>query len=594
MNSDYKTSWDLSLYYKDLNDPQIELDKEKVTELVKHFSGKYKGNLKNLEAQKFLEFFQEDDEIDFLVNKLAIFLHLNASLETQNQEILKKQAQFDNFVVGLSNQLLFVTQEFKDIGYEKLLTLSENSILKDYKNFFVRKAESIKYVLEEKTEFALNLKENSGVSAFNSLYEELTSSYIFEIEIDGQIRTLSEEEIRTLRMSPKEEVRKSAYAAIRKVYNTKQNQITLGNIYTAVVKDWTSEIKIRGYKSVLSQRNISEQIDDEAIELLLLEVENAYPLYQKYLKIKTKLLGKQKLMNWDLYAPVNSVEKQFSFAVGLETYLEVISKFDSEFFRYSKELLETGRVDVFPKPGKRSGAFCNYEKNFSSSVLLNYTGSARDVSTIAHELGHAAHGYFSQVQPNQVYHTGLCLAETASVFNETLLNNTLKEKLSQKDKLDFIEAELQDIFATIFRQVQYVLFEKEVHENILSGKELTYEDYNQIWRNQQLKMTGDLVDYDVSGNEETGWSGIPHIFHSPFYCYSYAFGNILSFALYQRYLNEGSSFNEKYKNILRSGGSKSPFELLKENGIDIHSAQFYRDGLEVVANLVSEFEALAK
>jgi len=376
------------------------------------------------------------------------------------------------------------------------------------------------------------------------------------------------------------------------VYNDKKVQITLGNIYSSVVNDCTSEIKIRGFDNVMSRRNISEELNDESVNLLLEEVENAYPIYQRYLKVKAKLLGKTKLKNSDLLAPISKKEKEYKFEEGLKIFLDVIKEFDEEFYNYSVDMFEDGRVDVFPKEGKRGGAFAQYVQGFESFVMLNYTNKLNDISTLAHELGHAMHGHLSQIQKSEVFSSGLSLAETASVFNEMILSQTLIKKLEGEEKLEYLEEKLSDISSTIFRQIQYILFEKRVHQTILSGEALTYKDFNIMWREEQIKMCGDLVEYDVPAEDESSWSSIPHIFRTPFYCYSYAFGNILTFALFNKYKEEGKPFVEKYKNILRAGGSKVPYDLLKENGLDINSREYFRGGIKVIEELVEELEKL--
>ncbi len=591
---DIKTNWDLTIFYKDISDPQIESDTEKLKDLVENFVVKYKGGIKNLNPDGLVEFFEKDNELDLLIDKIGSFYFYLSSLDTQNQQVLKKQAEFENLMTELSNKTLFISQEFKEIGYEKLMEFSQNPVLKDYSNYFVKKANSIKYLLDEKTEFALNLKENSGGSAFQNLYEELTNSFLFKVIIDGEEKVMTEDEVRSLRMSAKEEVRKEAIRSIREVYTTKQNQITLGNVYSAVIKDWTSEIKLREYDNVMSPRHLSQQIPLESINLLLSEVEKAYPLYHRYLKVKAKLLGKDKLMDWDLLAPVTDSDKTYSYEEGLEMYLDLLKDFDQEFYDYICELAKSGRVDVFPKPGKRSGAFCVYDCMYPSYVFLNFTNKLNDVSTIAHEFGHSIHAYMSRVQKPQVYYSGLALGETASIFSETLLNNKLRQQLPEKDQLALLESNLQDMFSTIFVQVQFTLFERKVHETVISSKELSYEDYNLLWREEKQKLTGDAVEYSVEGEKDSAWSAIPHIFNTPFYCYAYAFGNILSLALYEKYEEEGKDFVEKYKNILRSGDSKPPYELLIENGIDIKSPEFYQKGIKTIESMVEELERLAE
>jgi oligoendopeptidase F len=202
-------------------------------------------------------------------------------------------------------------------------------------------------------------------------------------------------------------------------------------------------------------------------------------------------------------------------------------------------------------------------------VLLNFTGKLRDVSTISHELGHAIHGHLSQVQEAPVYDSPLSMAETASIFSEMLLGEKVKSMVSKEEYKDYLNERLSDIFATIFRQVQYVIFERKVHDIIHSGQEVTYKELNSMWRSEQEKLYGWTVAYDVEGEEESGWSMIPHIFHTPFYCYAYAFGNLLTFALYHKVHVEKSLSVEDYKDILRSGWSERPRDLLNRYGIDI-------------------------
>ncbi len=193
-----------------------------------------------------------------------------------------------------------------------------------------------------------------------------------------------------------------------------------------------------------------------------------------------------------------------------------------------------------------------------------------------------------------MYDSPLSLAETASIFNEMLLSEKIRKELTTEEYTEFLNEKLGDIFATIFRQIQYIAFERRTHEAIFAGQELTYHDFNRLWREEQVRMTSESITYDVTAENESGWSMIPHIFASPFYCYAYAFGNILVFALYNRYMKEGSNFVESYKNILRSGGSKRPKDLLAEHGFDITSPKFYRDAMEEIEKMVVEFEGLAK
>lgn len=604
MSSQYQTNWDLKKYfYTGVDDPQIDLDYENVEKLTENFIRDYKGKIKDLSDSDFLSFFSKDEELQTKLYKIILYFGYQSALDTQNQDIIKKSGELELKLVDLSNKLLFVATEFKELGYDKLIELSKKLVLVKFQNYFVEKANLVKYLLDEKTEKALNLKENSGANAFNKLYEELTNSFEFEIEIDGQIKKITEEEIRALRMSEDEETRRKAFTSINNKFLEKPTQITLGNTYNALVKDWTSEIKIRGFKTPLSQRNLSEQMPDEAVDLLFTEVKNRYDLYQRFLKIKHNLLlsvGQQKdtgnkLKSWNILAPISTNKVEYEFETALELFLETAKNFDSEIYELAKGMFTTGRVDVFPKLGKRGGAFASYEKNFDSFVLLNYTSTMNDVSTIAHELGHAVHGMLSQKQPSQVYGTGLCLAETASVFNEMLFAESFYPALeSNEEKIHFLVERIQGIFSTIFSQIMYASFEKEVHQTIAGGKDLTYSDFNRLWRKHQAELYGEMVEFDTDEDQATGWSAIPHIFVTPFYVYSYAFGNILTFSLFSKFKQEGQSFVPKYKAILSAGGSLSPYELLIKNDINILDPEFYRHGLNELEKMIIELENLTK
>lgn len=295
-----------------------------------------------------------------------------------------------------------------------------------------------------------------------------------------------------------------------------------------------------------------------------------------------------------MIAPLSKIDKQYEFDEAVALHLDTMKDFDQEFHDYSVDMLESGRMDIFPKSGKRYGAFASYRQGEESFVLLNYTKTLNDISTLSHELGHAIHGHLSQGQKPAVYDSPLSLAETASIFSEMLLSEKIKQVLSLEERAEFLNEQLGDFFATIFRQIQYVAFEKRVHEAIASGQELTYHDYNAMWREEQIKMCGTDMAHDVPDTEESGWSMIPHIFASPFYCYAYAFGNILVFALYNRYKQEGKPFIESYKDILRAGGSERPKDLLARHGFDITSPEFYRSAIREVEQLVVEFEELAE
>jgi oligoendopeptidase F len=592
----YPTNWNLSRYfYSGLDDTNFLSDIASILPMTKAFSEKYKEKFgKFTQTTEILEFYTDYTKLSYDMAKPSYYLFYLSSLNTQDLNVLKKMGEVDYIYTEASNLLLFISQGWKEIGYERIMEWSKAPLLMPYKNDLLSTADGIKYILSEKEEYVLNLKSRPLWLA-NSLHDELTGSYEFTMNIGGEVKSLTEEEVRTYRQHTDRSIRREAYSSLRRVYNTKQNQISLGNIYTSIVKDWSTDIQMRGYpKNVMAQRNLSEQMDDEVVDMLLSEVEKAYPIYARYLKAKAKMLGLESDFSiWDSGAPIGNSEKDFTFDEAYNLHLSVMKDFDSDFYDYSLRMIEEERIDAFPKKGKRGWAFASYRKWDESFVLLNFTGKLRDVSTISHELGHAIHGHLSQVQEAPVYDSPLSMAETASIFSEMLLGEKVKSMVSKEEYKDYLNERLSDIFATIFRQVQYVIFERKVHDIIHSGQEVTYKELNSMWRTEQEKLYGWTVAYDVDGEEESGWSMIPHIFHTPFYCYAYAFGNLLTFALYHKVHVEKSLSVEDYKDILRSWGSERPRDLLARYGIDIASPEFYRAGLAEVEHMVEEFEKLS-
>lgn len=590
----YPIHWDLSRYfYTDLDDPQLASDIANILPLTDKFAFQYETVFHTFKtAEQILEFYADYTALSHDMATPSYYLFYRSSLDTQDLSVIKRMWEVDYIYTEASNRLLFVAQWWKEIGYDQIMEWAKSPKLAKYKNDLLSTADSIRYILGAAEEKVLNLKSRPMALA-GALHDELTGSYEFTMTIDGVEKKLTEEEVRSYRQHTSRDVRIESYQSLRRVYNSKQAQISLGNIYTSIVKDWSSEIKMRGYPdSVMAQRNISEEMDDEVVDMLLSEVEKAYPLYQRFLRVKAKMLKLESDFSvYDIGAPLGTVDKDFTFDEAYDLHLSVMQDFDTEFYDYSVRMIEEGRIDALPKAGKRGGAYASYRKGEESFVLLNFTGKLRDVSTISHELGHAVHGHLSQVQEAPVYDSALSMAETASIFSEMLLGEKIKSIITPEEYKEYLNERLGDIFSTIWRQVQYVIFEREVHNQIHDGQELTYKELNVLWRQEQEKLYGDTVAYDIPAEDESGWSMIPHIYHTPFYCYAYAFGNLLTFALYNK-VQDGSLSKEGYKDILRSGWSERPRDLLNKYGIDIASPEFYQSGLREVEKMVEEFERL--
>lgn len=586
-------NWNLEKYfYKSIHDKDFLNDLNLIDDKLKNIIDTYKWNIKYFQnVKELIQLYNDMEEFDNIIYKPYLYVHYLNSLDTQDLDIIKKIWEFQTMLIKINWSLLFIDQEFKELWYKKLISFTEDETAFNYSNAIINQANSIKYILEESQEYVLNIK-SKVLWSFSNFDSEFRNSLEFRFIEDWEEKILTEEEVRSRRMDPNEEIRREAYISLKQVYNNKQNQITFANLYTSIVKNWSTNIQIRWYGTIMEPRNIKEEMENNVVDMLLNKVKDNYNIFQRYISLKKKFMKKNEFYIWDLMAPIHQLDKKYSYEEALNMHLSAMKNFDNEFYEYSKDMITSWRIDVYPKLWKRWWAFASYWKNFDSFVLLNFTWTLRDVSTITHELWHATHWYLSQNNPACVFDSPLSLAETASIFNEMLLTSYLEKKLTDKEKIEFLNKKLEDIFATIFRQIQYVLFEKEVHETIYNWWEYTYKDLNILWRKKQIEMSWQEIIYDVNEEEESTWSNIPHIFHTPFYCYAYSFWNLLTFSLYNLYKKEWKSFVEKYKKILSAWWSKRPKDLLLENWINIESDDFFDSWFKEISLLVDEFESL--
>ncbi len=618
------TSWNLPHYFYDsLTDARIDADIATWLPVMREYAERFKWRIRAFTTpEEVLEYYEYGETIDMVGKKTMHYLHYLSALDTQNTEVQKKLGKLEYLWIQLSELTLFVNQEWRELGAEKIRAFAESPLLAAYRNDLIETANNVQYVLEEAVEHALN-KKSRALGIFG-LHEELRSSFEFPwtepviptevgIQVNQQsnnkevsndldsvlqrndgnqtkTKMLTEEEIRAFAKNPDRDIRRKASESMQSVYLVHQNQITLGNLYTGIVKNWSSSMELRGYKTVMSKRNISEQVPDEVVDTLMSEVQKYYPLYQRFLSAKQKHLGLSELYGYDVHAPIFKIEKKIPYEEACATVIEMFEGFDSRFGNYARDMLEAGRVDAFPKAGKRGGAFASYDKWVESFVLLNYTDTVDDSFTLAHELWHAIHGHLAQVQKSPVYDAPLVLAETASIFSESLLMEKISTTLSPEEKLELLNQKLLDVFGSIHRQIMYVSFERRVHEDIHTGGELTYRELNLWWNEESHKLSGDALTTVLPPEKNFTWSAIPHIFSTPFYCYAYSFGMLVSLALVEKYKREGSGMIEDYVKLLSSGGSVPPVEILQSIGIDVTQPEFYSDAFATIEGWLVSFE----
>jgi len=430
----------------------------------------------------------------------------------------------------------------------------------------------------------------TGASALVKLYDKITNAYVYVVTVDGKKRTMNREQLTTLVRSKKAKTREAAYKSLFTKYS--ENRGVTGEIYQNIVLNWRDEgIGMRGFSSPIMIRNISNNIDNETIKTLLAVCKKNSKIFQKYFLQKAKLLGMKKLRRYDIYAPnkSNIKEKKYSYNKSVKLVLESLTKFSPILSDYANNVFKKKHVDSIIRPGKTIGAFCSTPSpKITPYVLLNFTGKSRDVFTLAHEIGHAIHSVSASDKSILVSDASLPLAETASTFSEMLLYDKLSETVSKQEKKNLLSEKIDDFYATIGRQSFFTLFEMEAHTQIANST--TVDEISKTY----IKNLNEQFGNSVKVSEDFGieWSCIPHFHHAPFYCYAYAFGNLLALSLFYRYKKEGKDFVPIYLKILSAGGTKKTEKLLHEFGMDITKARFWQDGFDFIQDQVKELSRL--
>lgn len=534
-----------------------------------------------------LEWFEELTEKSFV---LSGYGQLWFAEDTQSEEALTYKNRMDRALVDYQNRVLFFPLWWKglDDGVAAELMPSRASHA-DFVHFLEDLRRTKPYMLEERSEQIVNLKDTHGISALLTVYSMLTNRLEFELEVDGEVKTLTRDELVTHVYSPNAEIRASAYREMLSVFS--REAAVLGQIYVSRTLDWHSEnVGLRGFGSPIAVRNVGNDVPDQAVEVLLDACCRNATLFQRYFRWKARQLGQERLSRFDLYAPLTASDKSIPYGEAVELVLETFEGFDPRLAGLARRVFDQDHIDSEPRKGKKAGAFCaTILPSQTPWLLLNYTGRVRDVATLAHELGHAVHSMLAEDHSVLTQHPSLPLAETASVFAERLLvDRLLASEEDESVRRELLASSLDDIYATVMRQAYFVRFEERAHAAILEGK--SPEELSRIYRELLSEQFDDAVDVPPEFANE--WVSIPHIFHTPFYCYSYSFGQLLVLALYRRFGEEGAAFVPGYLKLLAWGGSARPEEILTEAGVDIVDPDFWQGGFDVVEELVDELERL--
>jgi oligoendopeptidase F len=366
--------------------------------------------------------------------------------------------------------------------------------------------------------------------------------------------------------------------------------LVLNSIFNNLLLDHKIECEVRRYDNVMLPTHLANEIAPQTVEAMMQAVERHYPLAQEFFRLKARLLGLDILRSSDVYAPITRETEEIPFAAAQELIQTAFGRFNQQFASLAADFFDKRWIDAEVRPGKRGGAFCAaFSPRHHPYVLCTYSGTGRDVSTVAHELGHGIHYCLSRHQKLLNYDTPLVLAETASVFAEILLTrHLLAEAANPATRRALLCETLEEMYGTVFRQTALTRFEMAAHAKRRDGR-LTTDDISNLWWQEQEKLFGTSV--ELLPVYRWGWTYISHFIHSRFYCYSYSFGELLTLALFQRYMDEGDSFVPGYLRLLEKGGSQRPEHALAQLGIDINQPEFWDRGFRVIEGFLADLRA---
>lgn len=442
------------------------------------------------------------------------------------------------------------------------------------------------HLLSEPEERILAHKNVTGPAAWVRLFSELTSA--LRVDLDGGV---SLEEALSRLQSPDREVRRTAAAAVTDALA--DGLRTRAFVYNTLMADKATDDRLRRYPDWISSRNLANEVSDASVQALIDAVVARYDIPHRWYRLKARILGVDRLADHDRMASVATRPTRVPWDEAVRTVRDAYASFSEELARIVDRFLTERWIDAPVRPGKRPGAFCAYTvPGHHPYVLLNYTATESDVLTLAHELGHGVHAYLARPRGPFGQTTPLTMAETASVFGETV---TFERMLAATDdperRLTLLAANIERNIATVFRQVAMNRFEDAVHRHRRERGELSVEDFADHWVRTQADMLGDAV--EITEGYRSWWSYIPHFIHTPGYVYAYAFGQLLALSVYARYTAEGPGFVDRYLEMLAAGGSRSPVELARMVDCDLEDPGFWSRGLDIVATQLDRAAAAA-
>ena len=583
--------WDLSQLVESTDAASIQKKLEAMVADAEEVRKKYHGKIVGLNVQGLLELLELKDAYRLEFEGVVKYCRLLYSADSTDDVAKQLNDAARRAFVRVGQALAFIDIELGKLLAEKP-SLVTDSKLGEYKHYLERILRRVPHMLSETEEQLIIMKDKNGIDAWEMLQGDWLSTRTFDIEIEGKTKTLPYGKIIGLYQSPDRDLRKCGNQIVYE--NLGKDEIIWASAIRAVCEDHLQMCKLRKYPTPMTQSLIANDVDQKTIASLMKTIKKNAGLYQRYLRLKAKLMDLDKLANYDVVAPLPNVpEMKCAWEEARKEVVEAYTGFDKEIGGWVDEMFERRHIDGEVRKGKQSGAFCSsWLAGKSAYILQSFNERMGDVYTQAHELGHAVHAYLgSRAQKPSNYEIGSCIAETGSIFGELLLTERLLSKAKTKEEKQAILANVLDEFGMAAFQVSArVFFEQCMYDNIAQGEFLDGETVAKLWVAARDKIYGDSVDWlDVMRWE---WTMKLHYYiaNYRFYNYPYVYAQLFVFALYRLYKEEGKSFVPKLKRILASGSSKSPRELAAGVGFDITDERFWEKGIKQAEEFIDMLE----
>ncbi|MSO93625.1 MAG: M3 family oligoendopeptidase [Rhodospirillales bacterium] len=579
--------WDLSHLYASPDSPELATDLAWAEAQALSFRNDYQVRLAGLDGRALGTAIERFEALTERLDKAMSYAQLLKAAHVSDPKIARFHQTLRERITDISKNVLFFTLELNRLDEATLERQLQAPDVARYRPW-IRELRAFRpHQLSEEMETLLHEKAVAGRAAWVRLFDETLAGMRFPL---GK-RRVALSDVLNLLSSPKRALRKRAAKALGKALGANVRLFAL--ITNMLVKDKEIEDRWRKYPRPVSERNLSNRVEDAVVDALVGAVKDSYPdLSHRYYRLKARWLGVKKLETWDRNAPLpGDSDRAYGWKQAEETVLRAYGAFSPELADIAGRFFKARWIDAPPRPGKDSGAFCHPTvPSAHPYILLNFHGKARDVMTLAHELGHGVHQVLAARQGALMADTPLTLAETASVFGEMLtFQALLKAETSPARRRHLLAGKVEDMLNTVARQIAFHEFERHVHDERRTG-ELSVERLGEIWMTRQRESLGPAFRFE--DDYRSYWAYIPHFVHTPFYVYAYAFGDCLVNSLYAVYEGGHPGFQAKYLDMLRAGGTRRYKELLTPFGLDAGDPEFWKRGLSVIGRMIGELEAM--